>query len=125
MQFAIFAVAAFIVGVTLKTVSLVVTANQFATHLYIAVIRMLVGSDFGKRTPQRTVFVVAHGIMDVDDKIRIAADGFSIGVIAVSSVLVNFQGFRRTDRKFSAQTTPLYIRRRYVCAPEAGILFPL
>ena len=114
MQFAIFAVAAFIMGVTLKTVSLVVTANQFATHLYIAVIRMLVDSDFGKRTPQRTVFVVAHGIMDVDDKIRIAADGFSIGVIAVSSVLVNFQGFRRTDRNH-------FLHRRHLCIAGVGM----
>lgn len=112
-------------GVTLKTVSLVVTANQFAAHLYIAVIRMLVGSDFGKRTPQRTVFVVAPGIMAVDDKIRIAADGFSIGVIAVSSVLVNFQGFRRTDRNHFLHRRHLCIAGVGMCAPEAGILFPL
>ena len=109
--------------VTRGTVSFVVSANQFSARLCIASICMLMRRDFRKWTPQLTVFVVALGVMRMNDKIRIAAVHFSVRTIAIRSVLMNIQRLRRADgnhflhrRYLRVASVCVYMLRDWACS---------
>ncbi len=73
-------------------------AVDVRAHRRIAGGRVAVLPDFGQRTPQTAFLIIAGGIVNMHDKIRIAARQRAFRIFAIGGVLVDFQRFRRAAR---------------------------